>query len=1370
MKCTNGTPVRAATFLVAILWAGGCGDEPTEPAQTNRAPALVGSVAAQSLFIGDTAVIVASGYFSDPDGDALSYGAESSDAGVVTAAVAGDTVRVVAVGKGTATVTVTASDPDGLSASQDFTATVPNRAPGAIGSIPALETRVGETAPVVVAAYFSDPDGDALSYEAESSDAGVVTAAVSGDTVRVVAVAAGRATIMVTASDGEGLSAAQSFPVSVAPDRQRAILEAVYEALGGSGWTQNDNWLTDSSLDSWHGVEVDDRGRVIRLSLGANNLQGTIPAELGGLSGLQYLRFADNGLTGTIPPELGDLGGLKFLELHGNALGGTIPPELGRLSNLDILNLGDNELEGSIPPELGGLSELRALNLLGNNLTGSLPPELGNLPLLNRIYLQFNELDGTLPPELGRLSSLRILELNRNRFEGTIPAELGDLDNLFHLTLDQNQFQGPLPFTFLQVRGLSYFRFSRNLGLCVPRTSGFLAWLEGIGDSNGPLCGDEDRTVLETFYEVAGGPDWNDSGGWGVAENLDDWYGVKTDSLGYVMELDLGGNGLRGRIPSEIGDLEGLKTLEIGSNDLRGPLPLAMIRLPLERFGYGETKLCAQDDDAFRQWLNGIPSLEETGVECADPREVLAALYNATGGANWRQNQNWMSDAPLDEWFGVDTDEDGQVTRIELFQNGLHGPIPPELGDLPRLEQLRLWSNSLSGSIPPELGNLSSLLVLMLDGNRLSGSLPPELGDLHNALGIFLFNNQLTGSIPPELGRLSSLYELRLNDNRLTGPIPPELGDLPVFQDLYLDNNNLSGPIPPELADLSDLRRLVLSGNDFSGPLPPELGRLRRLLALLVAHNPRLAGPLPLSFTGLADLRTLNATGTELCAPSDAAFLRWFEGVRDRRVKICEREPAAAYLIQSTQSRDYPVPLVADKQALLRVFVTASRNTDETIPPVRARFHVNGSEAHTVTIPGKSTVIPTEVDEGSLAKSSNVAIPAHIVRPGLEMVIEIDPEGSLDEDLLAVKQIPEAGRLGVEVHFMPDLDLTLIPFLWTEDPDSSVLATTVKMTEEKEGHDLLHDTYDLLPIRGMAASLHDPVESSSNDALDLHRQVFAMRQMERGSGHWMGLMAGSVGGPQGVASRPGHTSFSILDSWVIAHELAHNLNALHAPCGVSTYVDPSFPQPNGSIGTWGYDHRLEELLPPSTSDFMSYCDPRWVGDYHFSNLVRYRASRARAFGQSNSVAAGPGILLWGGVDAHGIPSLEPAFVVDAPPTMPRRPGPYTLTGKDAAGTELFDVSFAMEEIPDGEGKSAVFALILPVEEEWTGPVASIILSGPDGSVTVDGGTDTPMAIVRDVESGQVRAFWRGLQAPPVLPRGFEVHWSRGVPGREEWER
>ncbi len=269
-------------------------------------------------------------------------------------------------------------------------------------------------------------------------------------------------------------------------------------------------------------------------------------------------------------------------------------------------------------------------------------------------------------------------------------------------------------------------------------------------------------------------------------------------------------------------------------------------------------------------------------------REALVALYDATGGENWDDNENWLSEEPLEDWYGV-TVGDGRVTELVLWSNQLTGAIPAELGDLSGLELLDLSRNELTGTIPPELGNLTNLQKLYLFYNQLAGPIPAELGNLSSLTELVLHNNQLTGPIPPELGNLSSVRQLDLARNRLysheslslegglTGPIPPELGNLANLAVLDLADNRLTGPIPPELGNLSSLRQLDLARNlpysheslslegGLTGPIPPELGNLANLGVLDLADN-QLTGPIPtvlgdLSYLELLDLGSNHLTG-----------------------------------------------------------------------------------------------------------------------------------------------------------------------------------------------------------------------------------------------------------------------------------------------------------------------------------------------------------------------------------------------------------------------------------------------------------------------------------------------------------------------------
>lgn len=100
----------------------------------------------------------------------------------------------------------------------------------------------------------------------------------------------------------------------------------------------------------------------------------------------------------------------------------------------------------------------------------------------------------------------------------------------------------------------------------------------------------------------------------------------------------------------------------------------------------------------------GCAGPAEPGV--VDPREVLLLLYEQADGPNWKRSDNWGTDAPLDEWFGVETDAQGNVTELILPANGLAGTVPPELGNLGRLELMDLSDNELTGCLPPTLQSI----------------------------------------------------------------------------------------------------------------------------------------------------------------------------------------------------------------------------------------------------------------------------------------------------------------------------------------------------------------------------------------------------------------------------------------------------------------------------------------------------------------------------------------------------------------------------------------------------------------------------------------------------------------------------------------
>jgi hypothetical protein len=118
--------------------------------------------------------------------------------------------------------------------------------------------------------------------------------------------------------DEKRLSAADKVPLFMLPKEasDRLALEALFKSCGGAGWRRKGGWMTEAALGEWDGVTVDAEGRVVKLSLGGNNLAGALPKEIQQLSALKMLWLHRNQLTGPIPAELGQLPALEFLYLN----------------------------------------------------------------------------------------------------------------------------------------------------------------------------------------------------------------------------------------------------------------------------------------------------------------------------------------------------------------------------------------------------------------------------------------------------------------------------------------------------------------------------------------------------------------------------------------------------------------------------------------------------------------------------------------------------------------------------------------------------------------------------------------------------------------------------------------------------------------------------------------------------------------------------------------------------------------------------------------------------------------------------------------------------------------------------------------------
>ena len=543
----------------------------------------------------------------------------------------------------------------------------------------------------------------------------------------------------------------------------------------------------------------------------------------------------------------------------------------------------------------------------------------------------------------------------------------------------------------------------------------------------------------------------------------------------------------------------------------------------------------------------------------------------------------------------------------------------------------------------------------------------------------------------------------------------------------------------------------------FSGRLPVELGNLSELAVLQIEHN-EFSGGLPGSLSRLAKLEDFRWNESGLCAPDLAWFQDWLASVPTQvGGDGCGSSPvllsvSAVHLNQAAQSMDGDVPLVAGREALLRVFPIADRANAHR-PEARATFYLDGRETYATGMRLETRFgIPEEVDPGRLEWSFDAAVPGDVLEPGVELVVEIDPAGETAEG--SELRVPTAGRMPLDVREMPVMGLTIIPVLEKSFPDSSVFQWTRAIAAQGTSHPAVELMTNVLPVADLDMTVRDEalvidydLDGAIFPGARLLNALDLMRLLEGGTGYYHGAVAKrrpGEGGVGGVArSERYRVSVARPTAILFAHELGHNMGLKHPSCGPAPR-DNDYPYPQGQTGVWGYSRVSGSLVPPSAGDIMGgWCtSPPWISDYHFKKALEVRLKVENAPALAADATRAKRLLLWGGVGARGQLRLDPAFVLDAPAKLPEADGPYRVEGFGTGGARAFSLAFAIEEGDHGGG----FLFMIPLDEKWRGALERIVLSGPGGTATLDRDTRTPMTLVLDPDTRHLRAVLRGEAA------------------------
>jgi hypothetical protein len=264
----------------------------------NHAPTVVTQIANQSKYKGEALSFTPGSYFTDVDGDPLNFTATSSMPNVATAALISGSLTVTPKVVGTTVITFTATDTSGAAVSQSFELTVTNRAPVAT-AIPAQTTRPGNlhSLSFTAASYFTDPDGDVLTYSAATSTPSVATVSLINGQLYVIPVAIGTTQVTLTAADSYGGTSNLSFDVVVAPNSAPQYVSGLDDMLIASSGTTTINLAgtfadADAADTLIYSCSVASSGSLVTAGISGNLL--TILAGTGHGSATVTITATDN--------------------------------------------------------------------------------------------------------------------------------------------------------------------------------------------------------------------------------------------------------------------------------------------------------------------------------------------------------------------------------------------------------------------------------------------------------------------------------------------------------------------------------------------------------------------------------------------------------------------------------------------------------------------------------------------------------------------------------------------------------------------------------------------------------------------------------------------------------------------------------------------------------------------------------------------------------------------------------------------------------------------------------------------------------------------------------------------------------------------
>lgn len=473
---------------------------------------------------------------------------------------------------------------------------------------------------------------------------------------------------------------------------------------------------------------------------------------------------------------------------------------------------------------------------------------------------------------------------------------------------------------------------------------------------------------------------------------------------------------------------------------------------------------------------------------------------------------------------------------------------------------------------------------------------------------------------------------------------------------------------------------------------------------------------------------------------------------------------SALEVTQSVQTTSNSVPLVAHRPAVVRVFAQASDDIvsgDVTVALAASR---NGTMLGQVTVGPQA--VPMTPERADYDSTFNVTLPDAWLSGEVDLVATVD----------SAEVVPETNEnnntLSLSLNFndVSPLAITIVPVDYTHTPTgqfypgqavdniSDWIMRTYPVSEIDVSSRFPYSfSGDLRDGSEWSRLLEEVTALKSADGFDPSsaRVYYALVPIRNSTSQWFYSGVAGIGWVGLRVSVGLNLNDSERSGALAGHEIGHNFNRRHAPCGGAGNLDPDYPYDGASIGEYGLDVFNTVLWRPDEAvDMMSYCRPEWVSDYTYTGL--YNDQREHGLLSAEAVTA-PGLLVRATFDGDGWPTLAPVYPLPATTVAPETvagddDGEYVVELVDAGGDVIAAHAMTVLTAEEPGVTARTIHAHVPLPER---PIAGVRLL-EQGTTVAQRQLDAPIVSLQTpslarTADGRVRLSW-GLPDTPALVR------------------